>query len=115
MQTEVPVPHDVPDAGPAASGSIPGYAEAADSDRILTRLRRIEGQVRGIQRMVSEERYCVDVLGQISACTNALEKVGLMLLNDHIRHCVRGSIADGGGDDKIDELVTAVDRFVRAT
>jgi DNA-binding FrmR family transcriptional regulator len=93
----------------------PGYAEAQDAARILTRLRRIEGQVRGIQRMVADERYCVDVLAQISASTNALEKVGLMLLNDHIRHCVRGSIADGGGDDKIDELVTAVDRFVRAT
>ena len=109
------MPREATQRGANATTSAPGYAEAADSDRVLTRLRRIEGQVRGIQRMVSEERYCVDVLAQISACTNALEKVGLLLLNDHIRHCVRGSIADGGGDDKIDELVTAVDRFVRAT
>jgi CsoR family transcriptional regulator, copper-sensing transcriptional repressor len=93
----------------------PGYAEAQDAPRVMARLRRVEGQVRGIQRMVAEERYCVDVLAQISACTSALEKVGLLLLNDHIRHCVRGSIVDGGGDDKIEELVTAVDRFVRAT
>jgi CsoR family transcriptional regulator, copper-sensing transcriptional repressor len=109
------VPNDATHNGPQGPMPVPGYAEAADSARILTRLRRIEGQVRGIQRMVADERYCVDVLAQISACTNALEKVGLLLLNDHIRHCVRGSIADGGGDDKIDELVTAVDRFVRAT
>jgi CsoR family transcriptional regulator, copper-sensing transcriptional repressor len=93
----------------------PGYAVAADTDRILSRLKRIEGQVRGIQRMVEDERYCVDVLAQISACTNALERVGLLLLNDHIRTCVRASLADGGGDDKVEELVTAVDRFVRAT
>ena len=95
--------------------SQPGYAAAADTDRILARLKRIEGQVRGIHRMVSEERYCVDVLAQISASTNALERVGLMLLNDHIRMCVRASLADGGGDDKVEELVSAVDRFVRAT
>ena len=83
--------------------------------KALGRLRRIEGQVRGVQRMVESERYCVDVLAQISACTNALEKVGLLLLNDHIRHCVRDSLVDGGGDEKIQELVEAVDRFVRAT
>jgi DNA-binding FrmR family transcriptional regulator len=93
----------------------PGYAAAADTDKVLSRLKRIEGQVRGIHRMVSEERYCVDVLAQISACTNALERVGLMLLQDHIRMCVRASLADGGGDDKVEELVSAVDRFVRAT
>jgi DNA-binding FrmR family transcriptional regulator len=93
----------------------PGYAVAADSERILSRLKRIEGQIRGIQRMVEQERYCVDVLAQISASTNALEKVGLLLLNDHIRTCVRASLADGGGDDKVEELVSAVDRFLRAT
>jgi DNA-binding FrmR family transcriptional regulator len=98
-----------------SNGQEPGYAAQSDTERILARLRRVEGQVRGIQRMVQEERYCVDVLAQISASTNALEKVGLLLLNDHIRHCVRGSIVDGGGDEKIEELVEAVDRFVRAT
>lgn len=92
-----------------------GYVVAGDTERILSRLKRVEGQVRGLQRMVEEERYCVDVLAQISASVNALEKVGLLLLNDHIRTCVRESLADGGGDDKVAELVTAVDRFLRAT
>jgi len=91
----------------------PGYADR--TGEVLTRLRRIEGQVRGLQRMVEDQRYCVDVLAQISSTVNALEKAGLLLLNDHIRHCVRESLADGGGDDKVEELVTAVDRFVRAT
>lgn len=91
----------------------PGYA-ARGAD-VLTRLRKIEGQVRGLQRMVQEERYCVDVLAQISSTSSALEKVGLLLLNDHIRTCVRESLADGGGDEKVEELVTAVDRFLRAT
>jgi DNA-binding FrmR family transcriptional regulator len=90
----------------------PGYAPR--SEEVLTRLRKIEGQVRGLQRMVEEDRYCVDVLGQISASVNALEKVGVLLLNEHIRTCVRDSLAEGG-DDKVEELVTAVDRFLRAT
>ena len=102
-------------SGEHAHAGHPGYAVAADTGKILLRLRRIEGQVRGIQRMVEDERYCVDVLAQISACTSSLEKVGLLLLNDHIRTCVRASLADGGGDDKVEELVGAVDRFVRAT
>jgi DNA-binding FrmR family transcriptional regulator len=91
----------------------PGYA--TNSDQVLNRLRRIEGQVRGLQRMVEDERYCVDVLTQISSTVNALEKVGVLLLNDHIRTCVKESLADGTGDDKVEELVTAVDRFLRAT
>jgi DNA-binding FrmR family transcriptional regulator len=91
----------------------PGYAP--NSDQVLNRLRRIEGQVRGLQRMVEDERYCVDVLTQISSTVNALEKVGVLLLNDHIRTCVKESLADGTGDDKVEELVTAVDRFLRAT
>jgi len=91
----------------------PGYTDRRGE--VLTRLRRIEGQVRGLQRMVDDDRYCVDVLGQISSVTNALERVGLLLLNEHIRHCVRASLADGGGDDRVEELVVAVDRFMRAT
>jgi CsoR family transcriptional regulator, copper-sensing transcriptional repressor len=91
----------------------PGYAGRAED--VLVRLRKIEGQVRGLHRMVEDERYCVDVLAQISSTVNALEKVGLLLLNDHIRSCVRQSLADGTGDDKVEELVTAVDRFLRAT
>jgi CsoR family transcriptional regulator, copper-sensing transcriptional repressor len=98
-----------------ATTTTPGYVNANRADEALTRLRKIEGQVRGLQRMITEERYCVDVLAQISSTVNALEKVGLLLLNDHIRHCVRESLGDGGGDEKIEELVTAVDRFLRAT
>jgi DNA-binding FrmR family transcriptional regulator len=97
----------------ATKTNAPGYVDQKSS--VLNRLRRVEGQIRGLQHMVEEERYCVDVLGQISSATNALERVGLLLLNDHIRHCVRDSLADGGGDDKVEELVTAVDRFLRAT
>jgi DNA-binding FrmR family transcriptional regulator len=93
----------------------PGYAKTNHTEEVLTRLRKIEGQVRGLQRMVGEERYCVDVLAQISSTVNALERVGVLLLNDHIRTCVRDSLADGQGDDKVEELVTAVDRFLRAT
>jgi CsoR family transcriptional regulator, copper-sensing transcriptional repressor len=93
----------------------PGYVRTNHTDDVLTRLRKIEGQVRGLQRMVTEERYCVDVLAQISSTVNALERVGVLLLNDHVRHCVRESLGDGGGDDKIEELVTAIDRFLRAT
>lgn len=90
-----------------------GYSGRSGKE-ILTRLRRIEGQVRGLQRMVEEDRYCVDVLAQISSTVTALERAGLLLLNDHIRGCVRESLAEGG-DEKIEELVTAVDRFMRAT
>jgi DNA-binding FrmR family transcriptional regulator len=100
---------------PTTTTTHPGYVHSNRAEEALTRLRKIEGQVRGLQRMVSEERYCVDVLAQISSTVNALEKVGLLLLNDHIRHCVRESLGDGSGDEKIEELVTAVDRFLRAT
>jgi DNA-binding FrmR family transcriptional regulator len=93
----------------------PGYARRSHSGDLLARLRRIEGQVRGLQRMVEEERYCVDVLTQISSTANALERVGVLLLNDHIRMCVRESLTEQGGNDKIEELVSAVDRFLRAT
>jgi CsoR family transcriptional regulator, copper-sensing transcriptional repressor len=91
----------------------PGYEGLSGKD-VLTRLRKVEGQVRGLQRMVEDGRYCVDVLAQISSTVTALERAGLLLLNDHIRGCVRESLADGG-DDKIEELVKAVDRFMRAT
>ena len=86
-----------------------------NKEDMLARLRRVEGQVRGLQRMVDEDAYCIDVLTQITAASNALKKVAVGLLDDHIRHCVRGALADGGGDDKVEELVTAVDRFLRAT
>ena len=82
-----------------------------DKDALLKRLARIEGQVRGVSRMVGEERYCIDVLTQIGAIEAALDKVALGLIDDHTRHCVLG--AEGGErTEKVDELVAALGRFV---
>jgi DNA-binding FrmR family transcriptional regulator len=86
-----------------------GYAMGKDA--LLLRLRRIEGQVRGLQRMVDEDRYCIDVLTQVNSTTAALRAVGMGLLDDHVRHCVRDSIRSDGGDEKVDELLQAVARF----
>jgi CsoR family transcriptional regulator, copper-sensing transcriptional repressor len=91
-----------------------GYIKAKDKEKVQNRLRRIEGQVRGLQRMVDEEAYCVDVLTQIGSVVSALEKVGTILLKDHVEHCVRESIEKGeGADEKIEELTDAVERFLR--
>ena len=91
-----------------------GYSN--DKDAVLKRLRRVEGQVRGLQRMVEEDTYCIDVLTQISAATKALEAVALNLLEDHLRHCVAAAITagDGSGNDKIVEATEAVRRLVRS-
>lgn len=86
-----------------------GYT--ADKEKLLKRLARIEGQVRGVSRMVEEERYCIDVLTQISAIESALDKVALALIDDHTRHCV----IDAEGTervDKVEELMAALGRFV---
>jgi DNA-binding FrmR family transcriptional regulator len=88
-----------------------GYS--GDRQKIVNRLRRIEGQVRGVERMVEEDRYCIDVVTQISAIQAALDKVALGLLDDHARHCVVGGHAKGDGDDLTDELMAAVGRLVR--
>ena len=90
-----------------------GYIEANDRELLQNRLKRIEGQVRGVQRMVDEEVYCIDVLTQIASVVAALEKVGAILLEDHIEHCVRESIEKGEGGAKIEELTAAVERFLR--
>jgi DNA-binding FrmR family transcriptional regulator len=82
-----------------------------NSDDLQKRLRRIEGQVRGIQKMVDDDVYCIDILTQVGAIQAALRGVGLGLLDGHVRHCVRDSLAEGGGDEKVDELVAAVSRF----
>jgi DNA-binding FrmR family transcriptional regulator len=97
------------------SGAAHGYIKQGDKEKILARLRRIEGQVRGLQRMVEEEAYCVDILTQIGSVVSASEKVGAILLKDHVEHCVRESIEKGGleADEKIEELTTAVERFLR--
>jgi DNA-binding FrmR family transcriptional regulator len=75
------------------------------------RLRRVEGQIRGLQRMVDEDIYCIDVLTQLNSATAALRAVGMGLLDDHVRHCVRDSVAAGDGDASVAELMSAVARF----
>ncbi len=87
----------------------------SDKDRYLARLRRIEGQARGIQRMVDEEQYCIDILTQITALTSALRNVGLGLLDDHMRHCVADAAIAGGeeAEAKFKEVADAIARFSR--
>jgi DNA-binding FrmR family transcriptional regulator len=89
------------------------YGYAIHKDEVLTRLRRIEGQVRGIHRMVEGDEYCIDVLTQLNSVQAALKAVGLGLIDDHVRHCVREALEQGGGDEKVEELVSAVARFAR--
>lgn len=99
---------------PAEAGAQHGYIKAKDKEKLQNRLKRIEGQVRGLQRMVDEEAYCIDLLTQISSSVSALEKVGTLLLKDHVEHCVRESIENGDqADEKIQELTAAVERFLR--
>jgi DNA-binding FrmR family transcriptional regulator len=92
----------------------PGYVD--DKDRLHARLRRIEGQVQGVARMIESDRYCIDVLAQISAVTRALQGVALELLDDHLAHCVAGAV--GGEsvilDDKLAEASAAIARLVRS-
>ena len=88
-----------------------GYS--ATRDQLLGRIRRIEGQVRGIERMVEEDRYCIDVLTQISAIQGALDKVALGLLDDHAKHCIVGGASDDTPEELTDELLAAVGRLMR--
>jgi len=91
----------------------PGYVD--DKEAVLKRLSRIEGQVRGLRRMVDDEAYCIDVLTQIAAVDKALDGVALKLLTDHTDHCVRDAVEQGGdeADEKVVELMAAVERFAR--
>ena len=89
---------------------IHGYT--ADKDALQKRLRRIEGQVRGIQSMVDEDRYCIDIVTQVTAVQSALDKVALSLLEDHARHCVIGG-DPGKQEERSDELMGAVKRLLR--
>jgi CsoR family transcriptional regulator, copper-sensing transcriptional repressor len=88
-----------------------GYT--ATKDQLRARLRRIEGQIRGVERMVDEDRYCIDVITQISAVQAALDKVALGLLDQHAHHCVVGGRAEGTPDEQTDELMAAVARLMR--
>jgi DNA-binding FrmR family transcriptional regulator len=92
----------------------PGYSD--DKDAVRKRLRRIEGQVRGLQRMVDEDAYCIDVLTQISATTKALQAVALELLEDHLGHCVAHAIEAGGpeAEEKVREAAAAIGRLVKS-
>ena len=90
-----------------------GYSD--DKDAVRKRLRRIEGQVRGIQRMVDEDAYCIDVLTQISAATSALQAVALQLLDEHLSHCVADALATGtDADAKVAEASAAIARLVKS-
>lgn len=90
---------------------MPGYTK--DKEAVQARLRRVEGQIRGLQKMVEDDRYCIDVLTQINAVTAALEGVALLLLRDHTEHCVAEAIRVGEGEAKVRELSEAVERMVR--
>jgi DNA-binding FrmR family transcriptional regulator len=91
-----------------------GYA--ASKDELVKRLHRVEGQVRGIEKMVSDDRYCIDILTQIAAASTALETVAFKILDDHVTHCVAGALASGDAEvaaEKSRELLDAVHRFAR--
>ena len=90
---------------------MPGYS--MHKQQLQTRLRRIEGQVRGVARMIDQDKYCVDVVTQVAAIQAALDKVSLGLLDSHIRGCVRDEIQAGGGEAKVDELLQVMDRVLR--
>jgi DNA-binding FrmR family transcriptional regulator len=92
----------------------PGYADHKEAH--LKRLRRIEGQVRGIERMVEDDRYCIDILTQVSAATSALQSAALALLEEHLGHCVADAVREGGAeaDEKVAEASAAIARLVRS-
>ncbi|HWF58587.1 MAG TPA: metal-sensitive transcriptional regulator [Candidatus Dormibacteraeota bacterium] len=83
----------------------------ANKEELLTRFRRLNGQITGIAGMVEEERYCPEVLVQLSAAIAALEKIGYILLRDHVRYCVTEGINAGEGDEYLDELIASIQRF----
>ncbi|MGH2830744.1 MAG: metal-sensitive transcriptional regulator [Actinomycetota bacterium] len=91
--------------------------DTTTKEDLSARLRRIEGQIRGIQRMIDQDKYCIDVITQVSAAVSALEKVGLRLVGNHIRTCVRDAVTapqGDAGDHHIEELVGSLERFLKA-
>ena len=85
----------------------------ANHDAVIKRLRRVEGQVRGVQKMVEEDRYCLDILTQITAIRAALDKVGMQILDGHARGCLSAAIKSGHADESIDELMQVLQRYVK--
>ncbi len=83
----------------------------SDKSKILARLRRIEGQTRGLQRMVDEEKYCVDVLTQVASVQSALEQVSLLLMESHLRYCVTAAVKEGKGEEKVREMVDVLRHY----
>lgn len=99
------------------TASMPAHGYTHDRDALVKRLHRIEGQVRGIEKMVTDDRYCIDIITQISAVTTALESVAFKILDEHVKHCVAGALASGDPDvaaEKSRELLDAVHRFSRS-
>ncbi len=92
------------------------YGYSHDKDNYLRRLRRIEGQVRGLQRMIEDDKYCIDILTQVSAATKALQSVALGLLEEHLSHCVTEAVGEGGDSaaEKVREASEAIARLVRS-
>jgi CsoR family transcriptional regulator, copper-sensing transcriptional repressor len=89
-----------------------------EKDALVKRLHRIEGQVRGIEKMIEEDRYCIDILTQVGAVSTALESLAFRILDQHVRHCVAGALTSGDEDaahEKIDELLAAVHRFAKTS
>lgn len=84
-----------------------------DKEALIRRLNRIEGQVRGVNKMILEDRYCVDILNQVSALQSALDAVAMLLLENHTHGCMQGAIKSGKGDEAIGELMTVVRKFAR--
>ena len=98
----------------AAAAHHHGYI--SDKDRYLTRMKRIEGQARGIAKMIDDEKYCIDILTQIAAVNSALENVAMALLDDHLHHCVAHAASEGGevADEKLSEAMAAIKRLVKS-
>ncbi|HTV11017.1 MAG TPA: metal-sensitive transcriptional regulator [Acidimicrobiales bacterium] len=110
-----------PTTAPGAASQVPlpvhGYMAAGDKGALARRMRRIEGQVRGIERMIAEDRYCIDILTQMAAVSTALEAVAFKILDDHVAHCVASALASGDAEvagQKSKELLEAVQRFTKS-
>src|SRR3954467_10743980 len=113
MPGNTPSGYSLPASGGSTVTTPRGYSE--DKAAVQKRLRRIEGQVRGLQRMVDEDAYCIDILTQVAAAQTALEHVAVEVLDGRVRHCVADAVKGGDdGDAKLDELMAAVRRFTKA-